>query len=417
MRWLLPLLLLLSASARAQEPIVRVTATPEEVPVGEPVALRVTVLAPTWFPRPPVYPAFELTNTITRLPPNSSYPTNERVGGESWSGIVRTYQIYPLIGATYRLSGQTMTVTYADPETFKPAKVTVDVPAVEFRARVPAGAERLNPYLAGRRLTLDREVEGEMDSLEAGDALVVRYTAELDGMPAIFLPALVQPTEVPGVSVYAGEPAVEDGDPARRSEKLTFVFEAGGEFALPATQIQWWNTETSAIETASVPAMTVSVAGPPIPSPVEEPLPAKPRWPAVVAWGALLAAVLLALRRQLPRLQSRWAAYQDERRNSESYAFDKLREALHGGDPRAAHQALVIWLERIEPGTSARQFAQRYGDTELQRQIEELSRSLYSGADEAVNLRQLESGLLAARRRRIHGARVDQSYALPPMNP
>ena len=59
-----------------QSPIVRVSVTPETVSVGESAELRVTVLVPTWFPRPPVYPAFELANAITRLPADSSYPVS-----------------------------------------------------------------------------------------------------------------------------------------------------------------------------------------------------------------------------------------------------------------------------------------------------------------------------------------------------
>lgn len=403
--------------ASAQEPIVRITAVPEEVPVGESVALEVTVLVPTWFPRPPRYPAFEMANTITRLPPDSSYPTNERIGRDTWSGIVRTYEVYPLIGATYRLSDQTMTVTYTDPETYKPATVEVEVPEVEFRAVVPAGAEGLDPYVAGKRLTLECEIEGDTDSLEVGDALVVRYTAELDGLPAIFLPALVEPVEAPGVSMYPEQPSVEDGDFARRSEKLTLVFEAGGDFSVPAAEIRWWNTKTSAVETASVPAMTVSVAGPPVPSPVEEAPPAKPRWPAILVWAAVLAAILWALRRWGPRLQAHWDAYQDRRHRSEGYAFGKLRKALRGGDPRIADQALLTWLERIEPGMGAREFVQRYGDAKLRQQIEALDRLLYSTTAEPVKLRRLERSLVAARRRYAKGARSSRSFVLPPMNP
>ena len=414
---LVALLLLVSTAAPSsgQEPIVRITAAPKVVSVGEPVALEVTVLVPTWFPKPLGYPTFELTNTITRLPPDSSYPTNERIGRDTWSGIVRTYQVYPLIGATYRLSGQTMTVTYSDPEKFKPVTVEVDVPEVEFRARVPAGAEALSPYLAGRRLTLDREVEGDLETLAAGDALVVRYTAELDGMPAIFLPALVDVTEVHGVSVYAEEPVVEDGTPARRSEKLTLVFEAGGEFTVPEAEIEWWNTKTKAVETASVAAMTVSVAGPPAPIQLDEEPSAKPVWPAMLAWAALLAAALLMLRRWVPALRSRWVAYQNRRQRSEERAFERLRRALHGRDPRAAHRTLLAWLEHIDSGASARHFARRYGDEELQRQIEELSGSLY-GAGRAVNLRRLEKSLSAARHRRARRNAVSSSFALPPMN-
>ena len=417
----LPLVVLLSMGSAgtigAQEPIVRVTASPQEVAVGESVALQVTVLVPTWFSRSPVYPAFELANTITRLPPDSSYPTSERIGRETWSGIVRTYQIYPLVGATFRLSDQSMTVTYTDPETYKPEKVEVDVPEIEFRARVPTGAEALNPYVAGRRLTLNREIEGETESLKVGDALVVRYTAELDGMPAIFLPPLVVPEEAPGVSIYPDEAVVEDGEPARRSETLTLVFEAGGEFTVPGAEIQWWNREESIVETESVPSMSVSVAGPPVPSPEEEVPAAKPRWPAILAWVALIAAILWALRRWGPQLQARWDAYQYRRRRSEGYAFGKLRKALRSGDPATVDQALLTWLERIEPGMGAREFAQRYGDAKLRSRIDEIRHSLYSRNVGAVHLRRLEGPLIAARRRCAKAARERQSLALPPMNP
>ncbi len=54
------LLLALAAPADAQKPIVRVIATPKVVPVGEPVTFQVTVLVPTWFPKPPRYPGRSL---------------------------------------------------------------------------------------------------------------------------------------------------------------------------------------------------------------------------------------------------------------------------------------------------------------------------------------------------------------------
>ena len=116
---LMLLAILLSSTAMAvaaqAQPVVRVEVNPESVRIGESAELKVTVLVPTWFARPPVYPSFELANAITRLPPDSSYPTSERVGRETWSGIVRNYRFYPLLGATYRLSGETITVTYANP--------------------------------------------------------------------------------------------------------------------------------------------------------------------------------------------------------------------------------------------------------------------------------------------------------------
>jgi len=127
------LVLALSTTATGQErPIVRATMTPEVVAVGETAELIVTVLVPTWFTRPPVYPSFELANAITRQPADNSYPIRERVGSDSWSGIVRSYEVYPLLGATYRLSGQSMSIAFANPGN-DPVIMDVELPEITFR--------------------------------------------------------------------------------------------------------------------------------------------------------------------------------------------------------------------------------------------------------------------------------------------
>ena len=136
--WLAATLLILAQSGQAQvTPVLRVSVNPEVVTVGEAVTLEVRVLVPTWFTSPSIYPSFELSNAITRQPPDSSYPTNERIEGETWAGIVREYRIFPMLGATYQLTDQSMTVTYADSQTRKPIKVQVDVPEISFTATVP----------------------------------------------------------------------------------------------------------------------------------------------------------------------------------------------------------------------------------------------------------------------------------------
>ena len=278
-----------AAAIPAQElPIAEVEVSPAEISVGETIRLRVTVLSPTWFPTPPEFPSFELANMVVRLPPNNSRPTSRHIGHDTWSGIVRNYEIHPLLGARYRLDDLAIQVTYADPDDRSPVTVDVSLPPVEFRAVVPTGAETLDPYLAGRQLTLTRGIEGESDSLIAGDALIVRYTAELDGLPAMFLPPLVATEEIPGVSVYTHQPLLEDAERSRRSETLTYVFEAGGQFELPAIELSWWNTEISAIEITSVPSLTVSVAGPPVPAATDSTTDRPAAWRSVAAWFAIL---------------------------------------------------------------------------------------------------------------------------------
>ncbi len=409
--------LVLGGTAAAQElPIVRATLSPEIVNVGESAELNVTVLVPTWFPRPPVFPSFELANAITRLPPNSSFPTSERVGRETWSGIVRNYSVSPLLGAHYRLSGMSMTVTYADPDTREPVTLEIVVPDVEFRARVPVGAEGIEPYLGGRELGLTRESIGNAESLEIGDAVVLQYVAELDGLPAIFLPPLAPPLELNGLSVYVDEATVEDGPPARRIERQTLVFEAGGEFVLPAVEFDWWNTESNTIETAFLPPLALIVAGPAVAVEAAQ-VPARTDLRLYLGLFLILLISVALIVRLRPRLRRAYSERRERVLSSESYTFKQVRQSLRAGEAHAAHQSLLRWLHRLRHGLDLRQFASRYGDDELGRQLDRLSSAVYSGSTSAIDLRILDGLLVRARRNFLDSRGGRRQLALPPLNP
>ena len=404
-----------------QQPIVRVTLSPESVSVGEATDMRVTVLVPTWFASPPVFPTFEIANAITRLPPDSSFPMSERVGGDTWSGIVRDYRVYPLLGATYRISDQSVQIRYANPGG-QPLSAEITIPDIVLRATVPAGAENLQPYLAGRELKLSHEIEGDIASLQTGDAVVVVYTAELDGMPVIFLPRLAplpRTLDLEGVSIYADTPVLEEGPPARRSEKLTLVFESGGEFTLPGIRLDWWNTATGELDTSAAPPVQLSVAGAVAgPTAGHDPStrPAT-NWQLVLAsLAAVLVAVFLA-RRAIRLLNSHLRTAIQARRQSEKYAFNELRGTLREGSPSAIYHAMLHWLERLETGMDARRFTTVYGTDELIVATDQLAAATYSDSDLTPNLSGLHAELVAARSNWRKTQSRDARLALPHLNP
>lgn len=406
------------ADIHAQEqPIVRVAVTPETVNVGESAQLRVTVLVPTWFTRPPVYPGFELANAITRLPPDSSFPTSERVGNATWSGIVRDYSVYPMLGASYRISGQVISVTYARPGS-SPVTAAVDVPEVVFRGQVPAGAESLEPYLAGRRLSLSRDIDGDLSELAAGDALVIRYTAELDGLPAIFLPPLAPDLQLDGVSVYADAPKVDDEAVARRSETLTLVFDAGGNFSVPDVSLSFWNTESESVETVTADGFAFSVAGPPAePEPATADAATERRWPLLAALSLTALALLVVLYRRAPTIARYFRDAAERRRQSERHAFKQVERAIASRRPETAYHALLAWLERLQPGMTARSFARAFGDASLLDAIDSLSAGLYNDAPEQVDMRSLAAGLASARKLFLQQRSPSGLSSLPSLNP
>lgn len=409
-------MLLCAAAYGQQQPIVKVSVTPQEVNVGESVELQVIVLVPTWFARPPVYPSFELANAITRLPPDSSYPVSERIGGETWSGIARHYRFYPLLGATYWLSNESISVAYANPGG-DPIVLDVDVPEVVFRGSVPAGAEALDPYMVGRNLSLGLTVDGRLEGLEAGDALVLDYIAELDGLPAIFLPRLAPDLQASGVSIYAAVPDVEDGTPARRREKVTLVFDSGGEFAIPDFEMDYWNTDSASIETVSVPGVSISVAGPVSPTTtVADVEPGRRGWRIALSAAALLLLFTL-LRFVLPALAARHRAKEIRRERSEPFAFAALRRTLRTKNAASSYRAMLAWIDRLDSTATARSFAREFGDTSLATAIGALSAGLYTSAADAIDFRTLERGFVDARKRYFQHSTGAAQNALPPLNP
>jgi hypothetical protein len=409
-------LLLYCAAASGQDaPVVTVEVSPGEVLVGESAQLRVTVLVPTWFPTPPVFPSFELSNAITRLPPDSSYPTSQRVGRETWSGIVRNYRVYPLLGATYRLTGKTIGVTAANPGA-EALRVDVEVPEIEFRGVVPAGAEVLDPYVAARRFTLRREIDGDTNSLQVGDAVVVRYIAELDGLPAMFIPPLAPALSAPGMSVYADEPKVENGEPARRTETLTLVFDAGGDFTVPGIDLEWWDTADQQVRVASVDSLSLSVVGPP-PAAMPAEMPRRTHWRSITLPILALGLLIVAARYVLPAIRARRAATRAARARSEQHAYRQLQQTLRNDDAPSAYRRMLAWIERIAPGCELRQFARTYGEPALEADLSAFLAALYADASVAPDFSRIGVGLAQARHVCLRRHTTTDTPALPPLNP
>ena len=352
--------LLAASSTSAQEqvdgPFVRVEVEPETVTVGQPVLLRVTVLAPTWFPKALIWPSFEIANAIVQLPPNSSRSISERIGQETWSGVSRRYRFYPQLAGEYQITGQAIDITYADPQTRQPIELRLEVPSIVVTSVIPQGAGSLDPLLIGTSLTLDQEITGASENLEAGDAVVRSVTVQIDGMPAMFLPPLMRPLQNDGLSVMARQPVTEDlldatsgvilG--ARRTESVTYVFDKGGNFTLPAIDLEWWNTEAGAIETTSLPvivfnvAVSVDAAGMDID---------KFESRAANLWVSAVIVALVALCVVVFLTRHRIRILQAERRArylaSEKCGFRALTAAVNKGSLSEIDQHLIIWLAQL----------------------------------------------------------------------
>ncbi|MBE3639683.1 BatD family protein, partial [Mangrovicoccus algicola] len=344
------LVLLLPDPAPAQEaaaeappdgPILRQELDPAEGAPGQVLTLRLTVLVPSYMPEPPVWPALQTPDLKITLPERGSGPVSERVGGETWSGISRRYEITPLHPGAYALPPISVGVTWADGESGEIRKATVTGDPVRLTGVVPEAAAGLDPFLAAEALTLDLQVEGTPEEMTQGDSVTLTLTATIEGGTPMMIPALLQVPGIPGIAAYPDEPRLsETADGGTRVESVTLVAEAGAKADIPAIKVDWYDPASDSIRSAATEPVTIRAEGPRLPrlSPQQR------RWAvtAGLAGLGLLGGGALAWRRLRPLRQRRAEA----RRASEAFAWAALQDALRKRDTARLHPALDLWAAR-----------------------------------------------------------------------
>ena len=352
-RFVLALLGVLCASGvLAQDaPQVTVTLDESQVMVGQPLVLRIKVLVPTYLPKPPVFPSFEVPGLMVRLPERASGPVSEHIEGATWAGVQRAYRLYPLQAGPVTLPGQAIQVTYADPEDNSPVEVTVPLEPIRFTATLPAAAADLDPPILAEDFTLEQTLEAP-ETLKVGDAVTRTISARIAGTTAVLIPSLTPEITGETVRAYGDEPKVaEQSDRAElsgtRAERTTYVAQQEGSFALPALTLDWFNVKTGKVETATLPGSDFVIA-PTALLPQNDPL---ALLNVLLPWIAAALGLALILWRIRPgmaagltRLQIRWQA-------SEVYAFRALRLHLRQNDLQASLSALDRWI-RFHPTLS-----------------------------------------------------------------
>ncbi len=335
------------------QPIARAEVSPEKVIVGSEVTLSITVLVPTWFLKPPVYPSVEMEGVVTVSPSESSYNTTEDINGNGWTGIVRDYKLYPMGRGTFNLRKIHIGVTYADPQTRKPIFSKVSLPALRFAADIPAGADNINPFLAGSSFELTQKLSQEANIYRPGDAVKRHVTARLKGMPSLFIPTLLLPHEEPGLSIYPGTPKTDDefGKDKEavigvRKEAVTYVFERGGTYVIPPLTLRWWNTKKELIEMARIPAIEFKVKKTFLQ--YVEDLPRLVFIAIILGVLGLVLCIIYFRKSMLGALVSSWTRFY----RSELYAFLGAIIRVLFRDLRTAYFGIMGWKRRIGPDSN-----------------------------------------------------------------
>lgn len=398
--WLSWIVVLSTVSAVGQSPIVRAHLEPaRDVLVGEPVRMSVTVYVPNYFTGSPDFPEFEMEGAVIVLPQDRPENSNTEIGGVRYAGITETYVIYPQRAGDFHLPPVQLTVPFAS----APPKSTVakvSLPAITFRADVPAAAKGMDYFLPTTSLTIRQVWSSTLTKLRVGDSVERTITVTATKVQAMLIPPL--PFDIPdGIRIYPEEPHVQDqktdrGDFVfgRRVQSAKYLLQKEGQYTLPPLEVKWWNLSKNRMETASLPEVHLTVAPnpdyvaelPPTPEPI-----ATTQIKHVSFWRrygsrvvrisscVLVIAVLFwILRLYMPRLYRRLQRWREDRRHTEFAYFRTLQSACNHNDAVQTYAGLLRWLAVVCPGDSVPDVLRRSDDSALTTEVNRLGEVLYS---------------------------------------
>lgn len=334
----------------ADQPVLRIDFPETEAVPGQFLTLRMTVLVPTFMPDPPVWPSLEMPNLLVRLPEGASSPTSERIGGATWSGVSRRFQLSPMVPGDFTIPPQEIVVTWSETAGAAPLKTVLSTEAVTLRGTLPAGAAGLDPFLAAGSVELTEEIEGTPLDMKPGDSLTRTVTARIEGASPMFLPPLLPPADIPGVAAYPDDPTLDESNErgrvsGTRIERVTYVAEGGGAGTLPAVRLDWFDIDAGEVRSAQIEAVAVSVDGPV--AVTREPRDWRLIAGVVIAVLVVLVLMIAVLRRLLPVLRRAVRKRRREYEVSERFAWRALGQALHARDTAAMRAAFDLWSDRF----------------------------------------------------------------------
>lgn len=257
------------------------------------------------------------------------------------------------------------------------------------------------------------------ERLKVGEPVTRTITLSAEGLTAGQLTPLSMPA-VDGLTFYPDQPQNDDktsnkGVTGSRIETLAIIPNRSGKFTLPAISVDWWDTDSQEMKTATLPAKTVQVEdalGNITPDPVPAPsvdTPAEttpittdmpsattdvrvvniaPVWLIIVALVLGLTTLMFAwlywqARRELRAIHSFYIAEKTQDHVTETAAWNDLKRAAANKDYPALRTALIHWAQAHwqDPQLQNLQLvAERSNNDALRVQLKKLDEILYRGA-------------------------------------
>lgn len=287
-------------------------------------------------------------------------------------------------------------------------------------------------------LSLSEHWSTSIDSLKVGEPVTRSITIKADGLTAGQINPL-QLAPIDGLTFYNDQAQTDDqksanGVEGSRIETIAIVPTKAGKFTLPEVKVNWWDTKSNSIRTATLPAVTLNVGlgsmsqlSPPIDETINEntnrPTSVElntdlnsiqpqqsvaqekaPAWLYLTNLLTLLAALFFALRlwlykRSIAAANTKSDTEAHSSNQTENEAWSQLKRSLSDKNLTVLRKAIIDWSQvhwKNASITSLQAVAEQANEPTLTAELQKLDEAIFSshkGTPDTESLLQLLANL------------------------
>jgi hypothetical protein len=363
-------LLLLTNDFLAQGVFSTVSANKNEVYVGEPVQITVSVFTPTWFTKGVDIGNIKVNGAFSVY--FRSLSTSRKINGQTYAGVQLFYNVFPFEEQDIVIPALSFEVETPAVGGYKGIRRKVQTKETVIRNKpIPPDIDPGQWFVSGG-MTVRENWKGNLNSVKVGDVLERTITRNANNTVAELIPPVIWDS-IASVSLYPIRPIVNTNKgklaiSATRTDGVKYLFEEEGDIILPDIEFSWWNPSQNKYLKRTIKGRTISVKPNPdlgILRTIKDSLAVKQEVlnaeedekEAKTYFGlplkqflillAVLCIVVYLLIRYLLKARKVLIRKREEYRASESYAFRRFLSVANSEEPGKTISALYGWIGHL----------------------------------------------------------------------
>jgi hypothetical protein len=274
---------------------------------GRKLALGLTLATDRWFSGGSRIQLPEVPGLVILQTEQFASNASERRGDQSWVLQRWVLDVYPQRAGEFTIPPLGVRVKVNAGEAGD-VEGTLLSPPVSFTVTLPPALAAVPQWVAAPEFSVSQRFDRSLEGLQVGDAFEREILFEASDVLAMMLPAY-SAQGLPGLAAYPAPPVLDNSSNrgqsrASRTQRISYVVQAQGQYRLPAADFFWWDTSRDELQVLSLPATDIRVgSGAGIVAGGRGAAVVTPRQGLLAAAGlALLALLYWLARRYLPGL-------------------------------------------------------------------------------------------------------------------